>query len=336
MFNITIPTARMYRVKADGSRYSKATRVFKGATLDELLGVYDEWPSGRVEFADADGETIDLEALAAEAREAAKAKTENTSSDAENAPETDGEPEPKTRASRKPFDPEAMAKRISALMAKADSTDSAEEAQAFYAKAEQLMLQYAIDRASLEESRDVKKEEVVTVNVPFPHTRERFKALGIFGSAALNEAIGLTGIAVNTRTFSITLYGREADVRHVRTIIEAAWRQAENHLRAWRKTDQEYRAVYEAADWTRYYQILDNYVLGFCQGAATKVEKSREDFVEATTGAELVLRSVQDEVQDLLSEMPKYRAKYPTLSGSAYHDGFQAGTRANLVSELDH
>lgn len=336
MYNITIPTARMYRIKADGSRYSKATRVFKGATLDELLGMYDEWPNGRLEFADANDETIDLEALAAEAKEAAKAKAEDTPEESENAPETDEEPKAKTKASRKPFDPEAMAKRISALMAKADSTDSAEEAQAFYAKAEQLMLQYAIDRASLEESRDVKKEEVVTVIVPFPHTRERFKSLGIFGSAALNEAIGLTGIAVNTRTFSITLYGREADVRHVRTIIEAAWRQAENHLRTWRKTDREYRAVYEAADWPRYYEILDNYVLGFCRGAATKVEKSRKDFVEATTGAELVLRSVQDEVKERLSGLPRSRAKHPTLGGNAYNEGFRAGTMANLVAELDH
>ena len=320
---ITIPVARMYRVKADGTRYSKTTRVFRGAKLEDLLEITDEW-DGKVEFADENDVTIDLVAL-----------TEDTPEEAEIAPET----EPKTQAHPKPkrkeVDLEAMTKRISALMAKADSTNSPEEAQAFYAKAEQLMLRYAIDRASLEKGSKVEKEEVITVTIAFPHTRERFKALGVFGSSLLNEAIGLTGIAVNTRTYTITLYGRKADVSHTRTIIEAAWRQAENHLRVWRKSSEAYAQVYAASDWPTYYRMLDGYVLGFCQGAGAKIKEGREEFIQKTDGAELVLASVKKDVEDMINKLPRSRARLPRTESEAYASGYTAGREANLVSELE-
>ena len=331
---ITIPVARMYRVKADGTRYSKTTRVFRGAKLEDLLGVADEW-NGKVEFADENDVTIDLLALTEDTPEEAEIAPET----AEIAPETAEEPEPKTQAHPKPkrkeVDLEAMTKRISALMAKADSTDSPEEAQAFYAKAEQLMLQYAIDRASLEKGSKVEKEEVITVNVVFPHTRERFKALGVFGSSLLNDAIGLTGIAVNTRNYTITLYGRKADVAHARTIIEAAWRQAENHLRVWRKSSEAYAQVYAASDWPTYYRMLDGYVLGFCQGASAKIKEGREEFIQKTDGAELVLASVKKDVEDQLNKLPRSRARLPRTESEAYASGYTAGREANLVSELE-
>ena len=323
MFNITIPTARMYRIKADGSRYSKATRVFRGAKLEDLLEITDEW-DGKVEFADENDATIDLLALAEDAPE-----------EAESSPEKAEEPAPRPKPKRKPVDMEAMTKRISALMAKADSTDSPEEAQAFYAKAEQLMLQYAIDRASLEKGAKVEKEEVITVTIAFPHTRERFKALGVFGSSLLNEAIGLTGIAVNTRSFTITLYGRKADVTHTRTVIEAAWRQAENHLRVWRKSSEAYARVYAAADWPAYYAMLDSYVLGFCQGAGEKIQEGREEFIQKTTGAELVLASVKKDVEAMLNKLPRSRVRRPRTELEAYSSGYTAGRTANLVAELE-
>ena len=323
MTPITIPVARMYRVKADGTRYSKTTRVFRGAKLEDLLGVADEW-NGKVEFADENDVTLDLLALA-----------EDTPEEAEISPETAEEPTPRPKPKRKPVDLEAMTKRISALIAKADSTDSPEEAQAFYAKAEQLMLQYAIDRASLEKGSKVEKEEVIMVTIAFPHTRERFKALGVFGSSLLNEAIGLTGIAVNTRSFTITLYGRKADVTHARTIIEAAWRQAENHLRVWRKSSEDYARVYAAADWPTYYKMLDSYVFGFCQGAGAKIQEGREEFIQKTTGAEMVLASVKQDVEDMLNKLPRSRMRHPRTESAAYASGYTAGLTANLVSELE-
>ena len=327
MTPITIPVARMYRVKADGTRYSKTTRVFKGAKLEDLLEITDEW-DGKVEFADENDVTIDLVAL-----------TEDTPEEAEIAPETAEEPEPETQARPKPkrkeVDLEAMTRRISALMAKADSTNSPEEAQAFYAKAEQLMLRYAIDRASLEKGSKVEKEEVTLVTVAFPHPRERFKALGVFGSSLLNEAIGLTGIAVNTRTYTITLYGRKADVTHARTIIEAAWRQAENHLRVWRKSSEAYAQVYASADWPTYYKMLDSYVFGFCQGAGAKIQEGREEFIQKTAGAELVLASVKQDVEAMLSKLPRSRVRRPRIESEAYESGYTAGREANLVAELE-
>lgn len=323
MTTITIPVARMYRVKADGTRYSKTTRVFRGAKLEDLLEITDEW-DGKVEFADENDVTIDLESLA-----------EDTPEEAEISPETAEEPAPRPKPKRKLVDLEAMTKRISALMAKADSTNSPEEAQAFYAKAEQLMLQYAIDRASLEKGAKVEKEEVIMVTIPFPHTRERFKALGVFGSSVLNEAIGLTGIAVNTRSFTITLYGRKADVTHARTIIEAAWRQAENRLRVWRKSSEAYARVYAAADWPIYYKMLDSYVLGFCQGAGAKIQEGREEFIQKTTGAELVLASVKKDVEDMINKLPRSRVHRPRIELEALESGYTAGREANLVSEIE-
>jgi hypothetical protein len=52
-----------------------------------------------------------------------------------------------------PANDEKMARRIQALIAKAESTDSAAEAQTYFEKAQELMLQYSIDEAVLSAAR---------------------------------------------------------------------------------------------------------------------------------------------------------------------------------------
>ena len=58
---------------------------------------------------------------------------------------------------------EKMTKRISALIAKAESTTSPEEAAVFMAKAEELMLKHAIDRAKLEQLGKLAKEDIKAI-----------------------------------------------------------------------------------------------------------------------------------------------------------------------------
>ena len=309
-----ITVAKMYRTKLDGTRYSKPTKTFRDTTVEALLEA-SRLAGFSVEFADETGATIDLE------------------------PTPEPAPEPKKS---KPADLDKIEKRIVALMAQADSTNHPGEAAVFYAKAEELMLQYAVDRARLEEvstnGKRKPEEEILVVRVAYGQVKERWKALGVFGSAALSDAMGLTGLAINNRSQHVTLYGREADIRHVRTILEAAWRQAEQQLKVWRKSDPAYkntlRRANETGDWAWYYKMLDGFVLGFCEGAAAKIRDTRQTFVESTPGSELVLASVKDKVDAALGELKQSRAWYPGSDAIARENGFQAGLKANLVAEL--
>ena len=58
---------------------------------------------------------------------------------------------------------ERLNTRIAGLLRKAERTDNAAEAEAFMAKAEELMLRYAISRASLEQLGKVAKDPITTL-----------------------------------------------------------------------------------------------------------------------------------------------------------------------------
>lgn len=226
-----------------------------------------------------------------------------------------------------------MEQKIKALLNKAESTHSAEEAQAFTAKAEELMLKHAIDQARLVDP-EVRDEEIIRDVFPYLHTGSRWKSLGVMGAGTINAAIGLTGLAINNKSKTITLYGRKADCDHVRLVIQSAWRQAEAHLARWRKLDAEYKFFLATKDWPNYYRALDSFVYGFCEGAAAKISAAKEEYLAKDVGAELVLVSAMDQVDEAMSDLRKTRMRDLKVTEKARSEGYLAGRGANLSAEL--
>ena len=319
LFNV-----KMYRLKADGKAYSKAHRSLRAVSISDMAAAANEvpWPSI---FVNVENDTIVLHSEKTE-EEPVEEPVEEPAAPAKGK---------STKASR-----EDLERRIEALMALADSTTIEEEAQAFYAKAEQLMLKHAIDRAKVESrkgKKDTAREEVTSIEIPFPHVRERWKSLGVSGSSAISEAIGLTGVAINNRTFTVVLYGRKSDCEHVRKIITAAWRQAEAFLKTWRKSSDTYKAARECGEttgnWGEYYRSLDGYVFGFAEGVAEKVRVARDEYV-ASTGSELVLRTIKDDILRALDGLSKSRMRSFSISNLARAEGQMDGASANLAEEV--
>lgn len=234
------------------------------------------------------------------------------------------------------YEPSKIEKRIAALMAKADSTDSEHEAHALYAKAEQLMLQHAIDRSRVEglnlNGASV-TDPVTAVMFRFTGVKRNWKSLGMFGSGEIVKAIGLTKMAVSNRNQVIWLYGRQADIDHTRTILESVWRQAQRHLAQWRKVSSEY--VYaRSAGRTRYANAaLDSYLYGFCTGAASKIRESKREFEESEPGAELVLANLSEAIDQKMGKLRNSRSKMG-LSENAKAAGYSAGYRATYSQEI--
>lgn len=230
--------------------------------------------------------------------------------------------------------------RIALLMAKADNAGTEEEAQLFYAKAEELMLKHAIDRAAVEAAAKGQganaDEPIIKTVVPFNFTLERWKSLGLYGAQAVVEAIGLNDLAINNRGHFIILYGREKDNKQVQQIVEAAWRQAEANLKVWRKSDPDYLSIRRTfgSDHPLYYSCLDGYVLGFAKGAAAKIREAKARFEHREMGSELVLRNQMVPVKEAMAHLKASRNKPVRPSQSSMAAGYRAGKAANLNAEV--
>ena len=231
-----------------------------------------------------------------------------------------------------------IAAKIAALMAKADSTEHAEEAQAFYSKAEKLMLKHAVSMAEVRAAHTgaaiPEAEEIVRWCVPFPYAQARWRVLGRIGAALIADATGLVGVAVSERRREVALYGREADVRHVEQLVSAVWRQAERHLKEWRKSSIEYRLAVAAGDSAAKTTLTNSFTYGFVEGAVSQIKEAHTQFLSETPGAELVLSGHLDRIEEEMTGIRKSRARSISVTDKARSAGFSVGRSTSYAAEL--
>lgn len=216
-----------------------------------------------------------------------------------------------------------ITRRVEALLTQAeDSGVTPEEAQAFLAKAEELMLKYSITEA--QGRRAGEKPGIEALRVPFEAPAYLFRHLGVWGVGAVVEAIGLCGFAY--RKFhrgggEFVLYGTKADTEHTAKVIRSLVRQARYGLTLWKAEDATYdqlRAVSQS--WAT--QAAQNYVYGFARGAARRITETRLAVTEETHGAELVLVHRAAEIKEAMEDVGTSRSQSPKPSL-----GFRAGVR---------
>lgn len=236
------------------------------------------------------------------------------------------------KAGSKKFDVEALKKKISKLLAKAERTENEHERETFNAAAERMMLRLGINVAELEAAGEIKPEEVVETHrdwkgnysismVPFVATVARG-----FGNITILQS---NFSAMLRRTYAI---GLKSDVEQFNRLTDSLSLQVISALHRWQKENIESRRG--LTDMEKYVQHR-SFIEGFSTEVSRRLRELRAGEEEqASTGAALVLASKQERIDGWVSE--KYgdlsarsrgAQRYSSLAASY---GRAAGKTANL------
>lgn len=226
---------------------------------------------------------------------------------------------------------------IAKLLAKAEGTTNQHEAEAFMAKAEELMLKHGVERAQLE------AKQVGTTRKTTPIVTKRIRIKDGSGYALGFLAIGHeVGPVFNLRTLQSSVsgsndkvlwfVGHEDDVADATTLFTSLMAQAQPAAVAWWRT--EGKAAHVESRWG--YKPTDNdaylarreFIFGFARGAGQRLRETRNRVVAESSGAELVLvdrsKAVDQWVEANL-QIGKGRATNRRTGGA---DARSAGTKA--------
>ncbi|MGA4842096.1 DUF2786 domain-containing protein [Streptomyces sp. G45] len=221
-----------------------------------------------------------------------------------------------------------MLARIRALLAKAEATNFAEEAESLTAKAAQLMAKYGIEEAMLNDGRadrDAPTDRKITITNPW--AMERVRLINRIAKAMSCELIHL-GRNGNGPSREVHVFGYESDIQRAELLYSSLLLQMESSLarqvvpfgespRAWRRS----------------------WLLGYISRVGTRVEeaerRARNDAAHETSAggrsAALVLADRKALVErNYRSAYPRTRSGRTTMRGSGYGDGWAAGGRADI------
>lgn len=225
--------------------------------------------------------------------------------------------------------------KIAGLLAKAERTDNPQEAEAYSAKAERLMVKWNIDAAMVAEAahgQQPKPEAIV---------HKRIITGGVtYGMGYLmlgyHTVLGMgTMDAYRTRTGNkhvLVIVGYESDVDRANMLVTSLMLQAQTAQRAWWRTleDKQYLTKRESEREKR------EFLAAFGRAVKGRLVETRmdEDAAQASTGGtELVVRSRRQRVEDYMAEEhPHMRKAQGPQAGSSVsrRAGRAAGEKANL------
>jgi hypothetical protein len=213
---------------------------------------------------------------------------------------------------------DALLARVRKLLAKAeDPACTPAEAEAFTAKATELIAKYGVDQALLAESdpaRDPVGDRVVALDPPY----------------ALDKAGLLAAVAVPLRCrvvrrtrdgVRIHLFGHAADLERVELLFTSLLVQAAHGLAAVPVPVREHPAAYRRS-----------WLAGFAHAIGSRLAEAEKQAVAAEPGAELVLVRRTDLVdRRMAEEYPQLRtAARRRLAGGGLEHGYAAGREADL------
>lgn len=229
-------------------------------------------------------------------------------------------------------EPNGWLDKVQKLLAMAERTDNPAEAEAFSAKAEQLMLTYAIDQAMLDAARTPEeREKIVAVRMKLYAPYVSPKRVLVHNVAAVfNVQTIFTDTVRYTAKDSVgysTLVGFTSDVEKVELLVTSLLVQQTRAIAAARPP---YR--------TNLRRFRNSFAMGFAETVIARVRKAfAEAKKEATsTGGTSTELALFDRKQMVRAE---YDAMFPTRtksravsvnSAQGYRDGQAAGQRADL------
>ena len=217
---------------------------------------------------------------------------------------------------------EKILDRVRALLAKAeDPAATPAEAEAFSAKAEELIAKYAVDIALLEARTDKGKPSKRTIKVPNPYAKPKVVLLNGIALAHSCKALW------HSSQGYVTVVGYESDLEVVEMLFASLLLQATN---ASLKT--------YVPEWESTRSFRTSFWYGFASRASTRMEEmqkraEREAAEASSPGTALVLRDRKDDVEQAFREyFPNTRRASGGRvgSGSGFGAGRTAADRADL------
>lgn len=233
---------------------------------------------------------------------------------------------------------------IRSLLAKAESTEYPEEAEAFFAKASELISRWAIDEAVLWASADASQRESpdeLQIVVHAPYMAQKAVLVSAVASAHDCRAVRLVG-GPGSSTEVISVIGFPSELRWVETLATSLLVQLTSAMLA---ASPSGRSASATASWRR------SFIAGFAEEVDRRLRHDREqaqraeDARSAGDGAPtgdasgtpasvaLVLADRRAEVDDAFrGRHPHVRSSWAS-SGSS-HAGRDAGRRAGRDASL--
>lgn len=218
---------------------------------------------------------------------------------------------------------ETWVSKVQALIAKAESTEFPDEAEAFMAKAQELMTRHAIDLAMLGTNhvdRGVPTSELVVVHAPYASAKTSLLA----SIASVNDVrcvqVGSAGGKIQ-----VSLIGYTEDIAAVNTLFGSLSIQAATAM-----------AREEVPYWDSPRRFRHAFLLGFAGKILVRLEEARASVIEeaetADGGVAIVLASKKDAVDRHFRELhPRTRNRRSSASSSAGASaGRQAAERASI------
>ena len=226
-----------------------------------------------------------------------------------------------------------MVRKVQALLAKAESTDNEHEADAFYAKARELILTHAIDEQALREASASRRASERPVMIDFMY--------GTTGSHDVSKAVLLNQIAranrvrmlnygARGRTRAIeypnarwcVLVGFATDVESVKMLYVSL------ELQCSRFGKTTWDQVHEERPWVGQYGFITGFISGFA-GRVYERFKEQEKEISQTSSALIVRRD--EEVDAAFREFfPETKSTHQRSSAFGQRHGRAAGDRADI------
>ncbi|SRR6266581_3202605 len=243
----------------------------------------------------------------------------------------------------------SYADKISKLLRQAESTDSEAEAEAFTAKAQALMIKYAITEELLARAEGRHAQDVIVT--------ERVIYTGIFHRALFN--IGWSIVRANdckglitkrANDTALTVIGFKSDVTNVQLLDASLQIQASTAMQRWYRTQAGDGGQAQYASRMDKYKMRREFLFGFAQGLFTKLDRAKKigidvAIAEETTrtgdadgarkSTDLVLLSKKERVTDWMdneygSALRTVRRNYSSGGYAARVAGTQAGMNADV------
>ncbi len=220
---------------------------------------------------------------------------------------------------------------VRALLAKAEATEFPEEAEAFTAKASELIARYAIDDALLwaEDTSSSSPDELRLV-VLAPYLAQKAVLVSAVARSQGCRAVRLPG-RPGERQEVVSIIGFPSDLRWVDTVVTSLLVQLTTAM-----LDQAPRGVSaaESAGWRR------SFIVGFADSVAERLERDRADRAQAVQvdehpSAALVLLERDQQVGgEFRRRFPHVRSSWASSGSSrtGADAGRQAGRQASFAT----
>ncbi len=230
--------------------------------------------------------------------------------------------------------------RIAKLLAKAEGTTNAHEAEAFMAKAEELMLKFGVERANLAaKGPGTKREEIVTTHITIRN--------GHGYAAAMTAIAHAVGPSFSIHTYQsilrdggriVWLVGHKSDVEQVETLVNSLIAQSRTQALHWWKTVGKTEHPWYTDN--QAHLARREFIFSFASGVRSRLSETRNRVVEESTpGTELVLVERSKLVDEWVKENMKIGEARKTQrkqgSYSAALAGFQSGRDSIGGKQLD-